>query len=119
MVLALSAMGYPLTQLLIRRLGRRGALGVETVCAGLLARDLAMLAKGTARRLRRGPALLLWLETAAAGAAALTGVPPVLGKDKPQRATPLEALRRAAVGLLFGLHTWRFWIYLKPDQGRR
>jgi len=118
MVLASSAMGYPLTQLLIRRLGRRGAVVVETVCAALLARDLAMLAKGTARRLRRGPALLLWLETAAAGAATLTGVP-VLHGEESQRSTPLEPLRRAAVGLLFGLHTWRFWIYLKPDRGRR
>jgi len=117
-------MGYPLTQLVIRRLGRRGAVVVETVCAGLLARDLAMLAKGTPRRLRRGPALLLWLETAAAGAAALTSVRPALSEEASRRAmqlwaNPREALRRAAVGLLFGLHTWRFWIYLKPDRGRR
>jgi hypothetical protein len=31
----------------------------------------------------------------------------------------IETLRRGAVGLLFGLHTYRFWIYLQPDQGRR
>jgi hypothetical protein len=28
-------------------------------------------------------------------------------------------MRRAAVGALFGLHTVRFRIYLRPDQGVR
>jgi hypothetical protein len=31
----------------------------------------------------------------------------------------LEAVRRFAVGLLFGLHTYRFRIYLEPGRGRR
>ena len=35
------------------------------------------------------------------------------------RPTPLEALRRASLGMLFGLHTLRFRIYLAPDHGLR
>jgi hypothetical protein len=31
----------------------------------------------------------------------------------------METARRAMVGLLFGLHTMRFRIYLRPDHGLR
>jgi len=31
----------------------------------------------------------------------------------------LEAVRRFTVGLLFGVHTYRFKIYLGPDRGLR
>jgi hypothetical protein len=123
-VLAASALGYPLTLLAVRRFGRRGALVAEAVCGGLLVRDAAMLRMGTARRLRRGPAALLWLETAAAAAAVATGLRPLFPADGVQAATdrpPDRAgvARRAAVGALFGLHTVRFWIYLRPDRGLR
>jgi hypothetical protein len=30
-----------------------------------------------------------------------------------------EAVRRFTVGLLFGLHTYRFQVYLRPDRGLR
>jgi len=30
-----------------------------------------------------------------------------------------EVARRTAIGALFGLHTWRFRIYLQPDSGRK
>ena len=60
LVLVLSGSGFPLTQLAIRRLGRRGALVTESVCVGLAVRDAAMIATGAPARLRRGPALLLW-----------------------------------------------------------
>ena len=123
-VLALSGMGFPLTQAVIRRFGVRGALLVEAVCSGLLVRDAAMLAGNAPRRLRRGPAALLWLEAGAALAAALTCLGPLLDADarlralqpRPDRA---EAMRRIAVGMLFGLHTMRFRIYLRPDHGLR
>ena len=90
-VLALSGLGFPLTQLAIRRFGRPGAVAVEGVCGGLLVRDAAMIALGVPGRLRRGPAVLLWL----------------------------EAARRVAIGALFGIHTVRFRIYLQPDSGRK
>jgi hypothetical protein len=123
-VLAVSAVGFPLTQLVIRRFGFRGALVAEAVCGGLLVRDSAMLAGGAPHRLRGGPAALLWLEAAAGTAAVLAGLRPLVDAAARERAVqprpdPLEAARRAAVGALFGLHTIRFWTYLQPDYGRR
>jgi len=124
-VLALSGLGFPLTQLAIRRFGRPGAVAVEVVCGGLLVRDAAMIAAGVQGRLRRGPAILLWLEAAVAGTAAATTLRPVVdaaallraaGQARPDR---LEAARRVAIGALFGLHTMRFRIYLQPDSGRK
>lgn len=123
-VLGLSSMGFPLTQLAIRRFGVRGALAVEAVCGGLLVRDAAMLVVGTPGRLRRGPAILLWLEAATGVAAVLTGLRPLLDADARERAVRpranrFETARRAAIGALFGLHALRFRIYLQPDQGLR
>ena len=124
-VLALSGLGFPLTQLVIRRFGKPGAVAVEVVCGGLLVRDAAMIASGVPGRLRRGPAGLLWLETASAVAAVLTGLRPLVNADAAHRAAGqgrpdrLEVVRRTAVGALFGLHTWRFRIYLQPDSGRK
>jgi hypothetical protein len=112
-VLGLSAAGFPLTQLAIRRFGRRGAIVTEGVCVGLAVRDAAMIAAGTPALLRRGPALLLWLELAAAVVAAGLGV----GLATDDRPVPPETARRATVGALFALHTVRFWIYLRPDHG--
>lgn len=122
LVLGLSVAGYPLTQLAIRRLGRRGAVITEGICVGLVVRDAAMIAAGTPSRLRRGPAVLLGLEMAAAVAAAGLGLGLAVDEDAARRAATtqpdaLEATRRAAVGTLFGLHTLRFWIYLQPDHG--
>ena len=95
----------------------------EGVCVGLAIRDTAMVAAGAPCRLRRGPAVLLWLELCAAAAAAGLGLRLVLYKQAVGRVSKLpdslEVARRAAVGTLFGLHTVRFWIYLQPDQGRR
>ena len=122
-VLALSGVGFPLTQLVIRRFGRPGAVAVEIVCGGLLLRDAAMIALGTPGRLRRGPAVLLWLEAGCAAAAALSGLRPLINANATHRAAGLnrpdrlEVARRTAIGALFGLHTWRFRIYLQPGSG--
>lgn len=124
-VLAVSGLGFPLTQLAIRRFGTPGAVAVEVVCGGLLVRDAAMIAVGVPGRLRRGPAVLLWLEAAVAGAAVVTGLRPLMDADALLRAAGqarpdrLEAARRVAIGALFGLHTMRFRIYLQPDSGRK
>ena len=108
----------------MRRFGRGGAAVVEAVSAGLWIRDVSMIASGAPGRLRRGPAVLLWLEAIVAAYAVATGLPPVAnGAARRQASAPRpgssEIARRAAVGSLFALHTTRFWIYLRPDQGRR
>ncbi len=123
--LVLSGLGFPLTQAAIARFGRRGAIVVEGVCAGFLIRDAALIALGTPRRLRRGPAALLWLEALVAAAASVASMAPILSPAalrhavEPRPATTSEAVRRISVGALFGLHTWRFRIYLGQDRGRR
>jgi len=121
-VLGLSACGYPLTQLVIRRWGVRGAVFTESVCAGLAVRDASMVAGGVPGRLRRVPAVLLRLELAAGIAASLAGLVPLLRARPAGRGAEIAAaenMRRAAVAALFTLHTIRFAIYLRPDQGRR
>jgi len=123
-VLGLSACGYPLTQQVVRRCGVRGAAVAEAVCAGLAVRDAAMVAAGVPARLRAVPAALLRLELAAAVVASAAGLPPLVGARPAARAlapgaSSADAVRRAAVVALFALHTIRFGIYLRPDQGRR
>lgn len=121
LVLGASAAGYPLMDLMLRRGGRWGAVVAESVCAGLAARDLAMIAGGAARRLERLPAWLLVAELAAATAASAAGLRPVLtGRGADDALSPrAAAIQRVATGALFTLHTLRFHIYLSPGQGRR
>ena len=123
-VLGLSACGYPLTQLVVRRWGVRGAAAAECVCTGLAIRDASMVASGVPGRLRRLPALLLRLELAVGVVASLAGLHPLLSArsaDRPAAAAACgaETVRRAAVATLFAVHTIRFGMYLRPDQGRR
>jgi hypothetical protein len=119
-----SGMGFPLAQVAIRRMGRGGAVLAEGVAAGLLARDVALIAMGIPQRLYPGPARLLFAETAAAAGAVALGLP-LLGSRDPwaragaSRPGPLEAMRRFAIGTLFGLHSWRLRIYLSPSRGLR
>ena len=123
-VLGLSACGYPLTQLVIRRWGVRGAAVAESVCVGLAIRDAAMVASGVPQRLRRLPPVLLRLELAVGVVASLAGLSPLLSARSADYTTspPIraaDATRRAAVATLFALHTIRFGIYLRHDRGRR
>ncbi len=121
-VLLTSGLGFPLTQAVIARFGRGGAVAAEGVAVGLLVRDCAMVAGGAPRRLRPFPAALLLLELGAAGLASIAGLAAIRRPRQSLDRTSagmIEALRRGAVGLLFGLHTYRFWIYLQPDHGRR
>ena len=123
-VLGLSACGYPLTQFAVRRWGVRGAAVAEAVCAGLAIRDASMVASGLPGRLRRVPAALLRLELAAGVVASLAGLHPLLSARSADQAASARTcaagtVRRAAVATLFAVHTIRFGIYLRPDQGRR
>lgn len=123
-VLVLSGFGFPLTQLVIARFGRRGAAVVEVVTTGLLIRDAVLVGSGAPEHLRRGPAVLLHLELAAAAVASAAGVRAIatgttqMGTERPW-VDAVEGVRRAGVGTLFGLHTLRWWIYLSPDHGLR
>jgi hypothetical protein len=120
-VLGLSACGYPLTQLAVRRGGVPGAAVAETVCAGLAVRDMAMVAGGVPGRLRRVPAALLYLELGAGVVASAAGWRTMVSAPSADQAPAAGAgkVRRAAVAALFALHTIRFAIYLSPGQGRR
>lgn len=124
LVMVASGMGFPLTQVAVSRMGRRGAILAEGVAVGLLARDAALIAAGTPRRLSTGPARLLYAETAVATAAVVLGLPLLADRDprarvRSPRPTRLETMRRVAVGTLFGLHSWRYRIYLSPSRGLR
>jgi len=123
-VLGLSACGYALTQLAIRRFGARGAAVAEAACVVLAVRDAAMIAAGVPGRLRPVPAALLRLELAAGIVASLAGLRPLLGTPPVVPASgpttdAADMVRRAAVATLFAVHTIRFGIYLRPGQGRR
>ncbi len=112
-VLVISGCGFALTQAVIARFGRGGAIVTESVAVGLLVRDCALIGLRAPRRLRRVPAALLWLELGAAALASVIGLAAIRRPRQLLDATPaglIEALRRGAVGLLFGLHTHRFWI---------
>ena len=122
LVLALSAMGYPLTRLAIERLGRRGAVLAEAIAATLLVRDATLVATGTPALLRPAPARLLYLELAAAMASTLSGLRPAVGRgmdgsSEGPTVDTLELARRASLIALFAIHTLRFWVYLQPDRG--
>jgi hypothetical protein len=118
-VLGLSACGYPLTQLVVRRWGVRGAAVAECVCAGLAIRDASMVASGVPGRLRSLPATLLRLELAVGVVASLAGLHPLLSGRSAGRpaaaACAAETVRRAAVVTLFAVHTIRLGIYLRPE----
>jgi hypothetical protein len=119
-ILVLSGLGFPLTQWVIACFGRRGAILAEGVSAGLLVRDVALVRLGAPRRLCPVPAALLWCELGAAAVGSVVGLAAVVAPRRPPARTvpgALEVFRRAAIGVLFGLHTYRFWIYLQPDRG--
>jgi len=121
-VLVLSALGYPLTQIVIARCGLPGALVVESVCCGLALRDAALVRSGLARRLRCGPAALLLMELGAAVTATTSGALSILGARQSVRSasafrTGASKTHQVAVAALFALHTVRFAIYLQPDRG--
>jgi hypothetical protein len=93
----------------------------EGIAAILLVRDAALVAVGTPAVLRPAHARLLYLELAAAIAATLTGLRPVVGRGTASSVGPpgdaLELVRRTSMVVLFAIHTVRFWVYLQPDHG--
>jgi hypothetical protein len=109
------AAGYP-------PLGRAGAAVAECVRAGLAIRGASMVASGVP-----GPApqfsaaSLLGLELAVGVVASLAGLHPLVSArsaDRPAaaRTCAVESVRRAAVAILFVVHTVRFGIRLRPDR---
>jgi hypothetical protein len=83
-----------------------------------------MVAGGVPGRLRRVPAMLLRLELAAGLMASLAGLRLLLSARSAGQAALAgtcaeNAVRRAAVAMLFAVHTVRFGLYPRPGQGRR
>ena len=93
-------------------------LVADAICGGLAARDAWIVASGAPARLRPLPALLLRVELSVAVAATGLGLAAATSRSG-GRTTVMERRRRAAVAILFAVHTSRFWIYLRPGQGRR
>ncbi len=122
-LLVLSGLGFPMSQLAIRRLGRSGAIIVEGVTTALAARDTYLVVSGVPDRLRLVPAGLLYAELAMAAVASVLGLRVLIDHETlqaaPRPAGVQELLRRVALGTLFGLHTWRFAIYLGAHRGMR
>jgi hypothetical protein len=118
-ILVVVGMGFPLSQVVIRTFGRAGAGLVEGIAAAVLARDAALLAGGAAKRMERAPLGLLVTETAAAGVAVVAGLRLLQGPDPrartvARRTTPAEAVRRAALGAMFGMESWRLRMQRHP-----
>jgi hypothetical protein len=120
-LLVLSGLGFPLSQLAIGKLGRHGALLVEGITTALLIRDTYLVANGAPARLEPVPRALLYAELGVAACASALGLCALSdrGLSEATRRTPDagEILRRAVLGTLFGLHTWRFTIYLGLARG--
>jgi hypothetical protein len=119
LLLVVSGLGFPLSQVAIAVLGRRGAALVETVVAAFLVRDARLLSDGTARRPPM-PGALLCLELAAACLAGILGLRSLtshgLRDATARRPGAVELVRRVALGALFGLHTWRLAISLGTER---
>ncbi len=120
-LLIASIAGLPLLLLIARRLGRRGVLLVEAVCAVLFARDVSMTAAGAPAQLNLLPRMLLFVETASSGVATLAGLytfarwPRI--KDRAENRT--KAVATVATTTTFLLHAAREAIYLSPGYGMR
>jgi hypothetical protein len=101
-----------------QRWGRAGGGLLLAGLSALLARDIAMVASGTPRRLRPLPRALLFAETVCAAMGIALGARPWLMADPPQ---PVAPTGRAGSGLAtatFTIHAIRQVIYLSPGQGR-
>jgi hypothetical protein len=120
-LLALSGLGFPLSQFAVGEFGRRGALVVVSVTTALLLRDAYLVASGVPARLEPVPKALLHAELAVATIGSLLGLRALtdrgIAEATGRTSDAGEILRRAALGTLFGLHTWRFAIFLRLDRG--
>ena len=101
-----------------RRWGRAGGACVTGGLSILAARDTAMIASGSLRRLQVMPGVLLAAEPVCASAGIVLGGRAWLGKD----GEALGRLNRLATVLAvtsFAIHAIRQAIYLRPAHGRR
>ncbi len=106
------------------RIGRRGGLAVLGGVTVLLSRDAEMVLGGAPARLRVVPRVLLYLELASAGSAALLGAAAWLGPGGRARSARLGRLTATgaasgASALTFLVHAARQAIYLTPSRGLR
>jgi hypothetical protein len=73
LLFALNSTGVPIGIVALRGLGRLGGLLLEVAIGALFVRAVAMVAAGTAPRLRQIPRLLLFAETAVDALATVAG----------------------------------------------
>jgi hypothetical protein len=120
-----SGSGFPLSQVLIARLGRPGAVAVAVVTAGILARDVSLVVNERPAGETAGSTALLYVETAVAVVATVAGLASITdagleaARSRERRVGGVELLRRTSLGLLFGIHAMRFKEYLQLPGGRR
>ena len=101
-----------------RRWGRVGGACVIGGLSVLAARDTAMIASGSLRRLRVLPGVLLVAEPICASAGIAFGGRAWLGKDG-AGVGPLNRLATVLSVTSFAVHAIRQAIYLTPGHGRR
>jgi len=128
-LLGAAALGIVAAQLIPRRYGRRGGLGVLGGVSVLLTRDAQMVLAGTPARLKLLPRALLYMELGSAATATCLGLAAWLrpvghvrapsGSSSPTGSSTLNALASRIAALTFLLHTLRQAIYLTPGHGRR
>jgi hypothetical protein len=123
-LLGLSGLGATITEFAVGRFGRPGAMASAAACNAVLVRDTALIASGTLRDLKRGPAGLLVLETGVAALASVLSIR-LLFNDRALEvargdgsSTP-EVVRRVAITTLFAIHSGRYSIFLRPGHGLR
>jgi hypothetical protein len=123
-IAVVSGSGFPLSQILIARLGRPGAIAVAVVTAGILARDVSLVVTGRPAADAPRLAPLLYVETAVAAVATVTSLASITdagleaARSRERWVGGVELLRRMSLGLLFGLHAMRFKQYLQLPGGR-
>jgi hypothetical protein len=116
-----SGLGFPITQLAIRRFGRPGAVAVGLFTAGVLAHDVTRIATRIEAGSSTGKAVL-YAETAAAALATVatltlaTEAGLEAATSRGWRVGPLELIRRTTLGMMFGMLAMRFKPYLRLDR---
>jgi hypothetical protein len=117
-LLAAAVTGAALGAKAPKRWGRAGGGLLLAGLSALLARDVAMIASGTLRRLRPLPKALLFAETVSAGMGIAVGARPWLMAGPPQPVALSRLIGSRLATATLTIHAARQLIYLSPGQGR-
>jgi hypothetical protein len=117
-IAVVSGSGFPITQFALARFGRPGALVVGAMTTVILARDVSLIVTSRDTGDTTGPAVILYAETAVAVLATVANLSLATergleaSRARGWRVGWVELVRRASLGLLFGMHAMRFRSYL-------